>query len=54
MFGHKHEWKYMYNSADDEYNWFYCSICMAQCAAKINDSGNVEIKTFEQWQKKKK
>jgi hypothetical protein len=48
-FGHKHKWQYMFSAGDgNEFNWFFCEICMAQSVAKLDsNNGLVELQVFE-------
>jgi hypothetical protein len=46
IFSHEHKWKYMFSSKENEYSWYYCPECMAQCATKINQYGYVEKKIY--------
>lgn len=48
-FKHKHKWQYMFSAGDGNmYNWFYCTDCLAQCVATLdNTTGKVGIEYFE-------
>jgi hypothetical protein len=48
-FKHRHKWAYMFSAGDgNTYNWFYCTECLTQCVASLdNSSGKVGIEYFE-------
>lgn len=46
---HKHRWNYMFSSTDNEYNWFYCTDCLAQTCTKIDPEKKVVV-TLEQFE----
>lgn len=58
---HKHEWHYMFSSADNEHQWYYCPDCLAQAVTTLDtQNGKVKVpqifevaKPFAELQKKK-
>lgn len=34
---HVHKWQYMFSDENMEYNWFYCTICLAQNVAHLDE-----------------
>ena len=54
---HVHKWRYMFSGGESNtYNWFYCTECLTQCVAKINNTGMIELQYYEvkkPWRPKK-